>query len=135
MSETTRAPAGPGRFKKITPKAVTLSGESLVRSETLPGGGPLPLVLRPGAEGVDLVEWAATHGAFVEGRLLEHGALLFREALQRLAGDVRGLQGVDSNDRRFPCASDSYFATRGARRDPAPINRYPEPPILLHRPR
>lgn len=78
MSETTPAPAGPGRFMKVTPKAVTLSGESLVRRETLPGGGTLPLVLRPGAEGVDLVEWAASNRDFVEARLLEHGALLFR---------------------------------------------------------
>jgi alpha-ketoglutarate-dependent taurine dioxygenase len=78
MSETTPAQAGQGRFRKVTPKAVTLSGESLVMRETLPGGGALPLVLRPGTEGVDLVEWAASNRAFVEEQLLDHGALLFR---------------------------------------------------------
>jgi len=78
MSERIPAAAGFNRFRNITPKALTLSGESLVRRETLPGAGSLPLVLRPAAGGVDLVEWAASNGAFVERLLLEHGALLFR---------------------------------------------------------
>jgi alpha-ketoglutarate-dependent taurine dioxygenase len=79
MSERAPALLGLNRFKSITPKAVTLSGENLVRRDSLPGGGTLPLVLRPGAEGVDLVEWAASNRSFIEGQLLEHGALLFRD--------------------------------------------------------
>lgn len=65
-------------IKSIKPKVVRLQEESLVKSGFLPDGGPLPLVIEPDEKDVDLVEWAANNRAFIETRLLNHGALLFR---------------------------------------------------------
>ena len=41
-------------------------------------GSPLPLVVRPAEDGVDLVEWAAANSGFIESYLLRNGAILFR---------------------------------------------------------
>lgn len=78
MAERDPAAARLSRFKHITPKALRLSATDLVKRELLPGGGPLPLVIQPGADGIDLIEWAAAQRALIESELLEHGALLFR---------------------------------------------------------
>lgn len=42
-------------------------------------GSPLPLVVRPAQEGIDLVEWAAANASFIERYLLRNGAILFRD--------------------------------------------------------
>jgi alpha-ketoglutarate-dependent taurine dioxygenase len=39
---------------------------------------PLPLVLRPAARGLDLIEWAKSNTDFIDSTLLQHGAILFR---------------------------------------------------------
>src|SRR5882672_5351406 len=39
---------------------------------------PLPLVLRPAAPGINLIEWATSNLHFIESSLLRHGAILFR---------------------------------------------------------
>jgi alpha-ketoglutarate-dependent taurine dioxygenase len=51
-----------------------------------------PLVIRQAADGAELARWAAEHARWIEGRLLVHGALLFRgfglssiEAFERAA--------------------------------------------------
>jgi hypothetical protein len=41
--------------------------------------GPLPLVVRPAREGVDLGLWAAANSHFIEAYLLRNGAILFRD--------------------------------------------------------
>ena len=60
-------------------------------------GSPLPLVVRPAVEGIDLVEWAAANTAFIESYLLRNGAILFRdfglsavEEFERLIETVSG---------------------------------------------
>ena len=40
---------------------------------------PLPLVVRPAREGVDLGLWAAANSDFIETYLLRNGAILFRD--------------------------------------------------------
>lgn len=42
-------------------------------------GSPLPLVVRPAEQGLNLVEWVAANTAFVENYLLRNGAILFRD--------------------------------------------------------
>lgn len=42
-------------------------------------GSPLPLVVRPAAKGIDLVDWAAANTGFIESYLLRNGAILFRD--------------------------------------------------------
>jgi alpha-ketoglutarate-dependent taurine dioxygenase len=64
--------------KSIKPKVMRLQEERLIKTGFLPGGGSLPLVIEPDADDVDLVEWADSNRAFIETRLLSHGALLFR---------------------------------------------------------
>ena len=43
-----------------------------------PGGPAFPLLVEPNVEGLDAVAWAGQHGEWIEERLSEHGALLFR---------------------------------------------------------
>jgi alpha-ketoglutarate-dependent taurine dioxygenase len=43
-----------------------------------PKGSPLPLAIRPAADGVALAEWAAVHRDEVDSYLDRHGAVLFR---------------------------------------------------------
>lgn len=71
----------PGSFKKFrmgAPKPVSVPRQELVRTEFLDDAGPMPLVIRPNLEDVDLVAWAGCEREFVERKLQEHGALLFR---------------------------------------------------------
>lgn len=58
-------------------QAVRMSDQQLVRTEPMPGL-PMPLLVRPATEGVDLLAWARSHRAEIEKMLMEHGALLFR---------------------------------------------------------
>ena len=58
---------------------------------------PLPLVVRPAREGVDLGLWAAANSNFIETYLLRNGAILFRdfglatvEAFERLIETLSG---------------------------------------------
>jgi alpha-ketoglutarate-dependent taurine dioxygenase len=59
-------------------KAISLSQEQLVRTENFPTGSSLPLIVRPTAGRLNLVEWASSNRAWIEALLLEHRALLFR---------------------------------------------------------
>jgi alpha-ketoglutarate-dependent taurine dioxygenase len=56
---------------QIAPQQITLS--------YLRPGSPLPLIVRPAVEGIDLVEWAAANTAFIQSYLLRNGAILFRD--------------------------------------------------------
>jgi alpha-ketoglutarate-dependent taurine dioxygenase len=48
------------------------------KTEYLGPEGSLPLVIRPAADGVDLVGWAQRQREYLQAELLKHGALLFR---------------------------------------------------------
>ena len=74
----TKSPKKSMAFKSIQPRALELEGERLIETEALSAANVLPLVIRPAVEGVELVAWARANRRFVEDRLLEHGALLFR---------------------------------------------------------
>jgi amino acid adenylation domain-containing protein len=66
------------QFRSTRRKAVDLAQLRAIKTEYLAPGMTLPLVLRPDAEEIDLVEWAANNREFIEAKLLEHGAILFR---------------------------------------------------------
>jgi alpha-ketoglutarate-dependent taurine dioxygenase len=69
------------KFSGLKPgrrQLVSLAGESYVTTGQLEGGGALPLVVKPRVEGVDLPKWSAGNRAFIEKRLAQHGAILFR---------------------------------------------------------
>lgn len=76
---TEQAPPGQPRGPRaVRRRAVTVSSERLVKTGTLEGAAPLPLLVEPAVEGVDLTAWAAAHREFVAVRLQEHGGILFR---------------------------------------------------------
>jgi len=65
----------PGKIKR---RRLNVTRDQLVTMELVSGGGPLPLVIRPAVEGLDLVTWIRSHRELVEPLLLKHGGILFR---------------------------------------------------------
>lgn len=59
-------------------KNLTVSQEELVSLESLRPGQHLPLVIRPAVDGISLVDWSNRNAALIETKLLDHGAILFR---------------------------------------------------------
>lgn len=66
------------RFKNTQPKAVNLTRRTLIERRYLESDQPLPLVLQPAVEDVDLAAWAQDNRTKVEQELFVHGAVLFR---------------------------------------------------------
>jgi alpha-ketoglutarate-dependent taurine dioxygenase len=58
-------------------KAIPVSQKAWVRTEWLQGEDG-PLIVRPAVSGLDLSSWAGGHREFIEGKLSQHGAMLFR---------------------------------------------------------
>jgi len=63
---------------EFQPRAIDVSGESLVKTRYLSPDGKLPLVVEPATPGVDLIDWARNNRPFLDARLLMDGAILFR---------------------------------------------------------
>lgn len=63
-------------LKDFKRKAVALSPSEMIHTATL--GNKLPLVVTPAVGSVDLSEWARNNRDFINSKLLEHGAILFR---------------------------------------------------------
>ncbi len=66
------------RFKGARRKSIDLGSLKLVEEGRLGDGEGYPPVFTPAAAGVDLAEWAEGQRDYIEQRLHEHGALLFR---------------------------------------------------------
>jgi len=79
-------------------KPISISPTELVKVELLQPGQPLPLVLQPTVDGVNLVTWAANNREWLETQLLQHGGILFRnfqvgiaefeQLIQAISGDL-----------------------------------------------
>ena len=69
---------GGDRLRGIKPKAVGLSEETMIEARPWQEGNPLPLVVRPLVEGLDLAVWLKDHRESLEGWLRDHGGVLFR---------------------------------------------------------
>jgi alpha-ketoglutarate-dependent taurine dioxygenase len=78
MSRLERAETSRKILGSIQRKALSVSQEDLIQTTPPASGTSLPLVVEPAVEGVDLIEWAASQREWFEGRLLRHGAILFR---------------------------------------------------------
>jgi alpha-ketoglutarate-dependent taurine dioxygenase len=61
-----------------TRKAISVSGEALISSAPLQAENLLPLVIEPREHGLDLERWAAARKNQLEGQLMAHGGILFR---------------------------------------------------------
>jgi alpha-ketoglutarate-dependent taurine dioxygenase len=65
-------------FKGVDRSSVAVSSESLVSEHRMSDDQPLPLVVIPGADGVELATWISGHRAELEQRLSVEGGILFR---------------------------------------------------------
>lgn len=66
------------RLKSIRRKSVDFTEASIVKTGPLKGEETLPLLVEPRNQDVDLAEWVEGNRTFIEEKLLQHGALLFR---------------------------------------------------------
>lgn len=71
-------------------KAFDLAASELVKTSHLDASSGLPLVVEPAIPDVNLVQWAQENRPWIEDRLLEHGAILFRNF------DGRSIAGFES---------------------------------------
>lgn len=66
-------------FQKVERRAIRPEHEVLVEESYLSPDEPLPLVLKPKVEGLELSAWAGENLDYLERKLLEHGGILFRD--------------------------------------------------------
>jgi SAM-dependent methyltransferase/alpha-ketoglutarate-dependent taurine dioxygenase len=67
------------KLKSIKPVALTFSQTEICKTSYLQPSQNLPLVVQPNTADVDLAEWARSNREFIETKLAQHGALLFRD--------------------------------------------------------
>ncbi len=130
MTESTTKPSLSSIGQPIR-RAVSVSTDDLVHFGSLPGGGTLPVVLRPAVPGVDLLAWAEAHRDQLTDQLYRHGGLLFRgfplkeiadfeRAFRAIAGDM--LEYKERSSPRHAVAGKVYTST----------DYPPDQPIFLH---
>ena len=59
-------------------RTINTAPDTLIKTRTLQPQQPLPFVVEPAVEGVDLLSWAKANRAYIEEKLLEAGGILFR---------------------------------------------------------
>jgi alpha-ketoglutarate-dependent taurine dioxygenase len=89
----TATTSGLSPFKSITPKAISLLSREQVTTSYLNGCEGSPLVIQPATDDVDLVEWTRSNREFIESKLLQYGALLFRNFRFRPLPDFERFAG------------------------------------------
>jgi alpha-ketoglutarate-dependent taurine dioxygenase len=60
-------------------RTFSVSAESLIRLEHLPGHSSVPLIIKPAVEGVDLAARSTANREYIASLLLRHRAILFRD--------------------------------------------------------
>lgn len=78
MSNLESQPPNSTKFKAVRRKALNISSAELVKTELIQPEQPLPLVIKPAVDGVNLIAWAANNRELIETKLLQHGGILFR---------------------------------------------------------
>ncbi|WP_192364677.1 TauD/TfdA family dioxygenase [Mesorhizobium mediterraneum] len=92
---STSTDAGTG-FRRIQPKPVTITRESLARTSSLaPGFG---LVIEASMPDLNLAAWAAASRDFIDAMLAQHGALLLRGFAVKSAADFRQFAEAASSE-------------------------------------
>lgn len=67
------------KLMAVQTKAVELSPDRLVKTDYLQPGVALPFVITPDIDDLDVIEWVKKNGDFLETKLLNNGAILFRD--------------------------------------------------------
>lgn len=88
----------PKSLGAIRRKAVDVSADSLVRFESLEGGGDLPRVVQAALPGVDLKTWLRENRERIEETLRRHGGILFRGFDVRTEQDLEALVAALSGE-------------------------------------
>ena len=70
----------------------------LVRTDYPKSGAAIPLIVRPAVAAVDLIDWASRNRALLETRLLQEGAILFRNFGLRPTEDFETLIAAVSGE-------------------------------------
>jgi 2-polyprenyl-3-methyl-5-hydroxy-6-metoxy-1,4-benzoquinol methylase/alpha-ketoglutarate-dependent taurine dioxygenase len=85
MGSTPESKSKPGttdsrlsQFRSARRRGVDLAQLRTIKTEFLAPNTRLPLVVVPDSADIDLVEWAGKNREFIEAKLLDHGAMLFR---------------------------------------------------------
>ena len=108
MDEVNRRELEFDGFKANRRKAVRFSPEDLIKMDYLDPEKRFPMVMEPNAAGMDLVAWAESNHEFLERRLLEAGAVLFRgfkvEGMVQFEQFARAISGelLDYRERAAP---------------------------------
>ncbi len=108
---TTAASERASRRRAVRPKAINLSAEKLVETETLGAGQTLPLVVKPAVSGLSLAQWAAANRDFIQESSRRHGAILFRHfgltTVEEFEAFVRAVSGevLEYRERSSPRSS------------------------------
>lgn len=69
---------GPAMRRRARPQALDLSEIALTKTSTLSPELPMPLVIEPAVDNVDLMAWARDNAEYLDSELLKRGAILFR---------------------------------------------------------
>jgi hypothetical protein len=66
------------RLRNIRRRKIDLADAGKIKTRYLSDDSTLPLVIEPAGDEIELADWAAGNRSFVDEKLLQHGALLFR---------------------------------------------------------
>lgn len=66
------------KFKSVKPTAIGSDPRKLVEITPFKPAEPLPLMVQPHVEGINLAHWLQNSAEFVENQLLKYGGVLFR---------------------------------------------------------
>ena len=87
------------KIQRAKRRQIRMPVGSAVRGEPLNPEHKLPWLIRPGLEAVDLVAWAAENRGWIQEKLDEHGALLFRDfevgGLEKFQHFIEAVSGSD----------------------------------------
>lgn len=78
MSERKQEAEGSRKLPPLKRRSLSISQHNLIKEERLALAQPLPLVIQPVAEKVDLIAWAASNREYLLTKLRECGGILFR---------------------------------------------------------
>jgi alpha-ketoglutarate-dependent taurine dioxygenase len=101
-------------------KAIVISNDDLVKTGFLDEQTSMPLVIEPAENNLSLPVWAKSNSEYLQSKLLEHGAILFRSFdmtdandLQRLIQSVSGepLEYLERSSPRHQVADKIYTST------------------------
>jgi alpha-ketoglutarate-dependent taurine dioxygenase len=92
MAKTTHKKHKFQQFLKVQPKAIELpSAEELVTLDYLQPEQTIPLVISPAINDIDITDWSESNRQFLEDKLCQHGAILFRNCNLTSIADFENL--------------------------------------------